>query len=48
LDGAAFQVPDVVPMFPDAGYWEKEKVTASIFVDCKNPQTHQLLCAELL
>jgi 3-isopropylmalate dehydratase len=28
LDGAAFQVPDVVPMYPDAGYWEKEGVAA--------------------
>jgi 3-isopropylmalate dehydratase len=28
LDGAAFQVPDVVPMYPDAGYWEKETVAA--------------------
>jgi 3-isopropylmalate dehydratase len=29
LDGAAFQVPDVVPMYPDAQYWsEKEGVSA--------------------
>jgi len=28
LDGAAFQVPDVVPMYPEAGYWEKESVAA--------------------
>lgn len=27
LDGATFQVPDVVPMYPNAGYWEKEQVT---------------------
>lgn len=27
LDGASFQVPDVVPMYPDAGYW-KESVAA--------------------
>ena len=24
LDGATFKVPDVVPMYPDAGYWERE------------------------
>jgi 3-isopropylmalate dehydratase len=28
LDGAVFQVPDVVKMYPNAGYWEKEEVTA--------------------
>ena len=28
LDGAAFKVPDVVPMYPDAGYWAKEPVSA--------------------
>lgn len=28
LDGAALKVPDVVPMYPDAGYWEKEAATA--------------------
>ena len=27
LDGAALKVPDVVPMYPDAGYWEKEPAT---------------------
>lgn len=28
LDGASFRVPDVVPMYPEAGYWEKEAVAA--------------------
>ena len=28
LDGAAFCVPDVVPMYPEAGFWEKEGVSA--------------------
>lgn len=28
LDGAALKVPDVVPMYPDAGYWEQEPATA--------------------
>lgn len=28
LDGAALKVPDVVRMYPDAGYWEKEPVSA--------------------
>jgi 3-isopropylmalate dehydratase len=28
LDGAAFRVPDVVPMYPDSQYWKKEGVTA--------------------
>jgi 3-isopropylmalate dehydratase len=29
LDGAAMKVPDIVPMYPEAGYWEeKESVTA--------------------
>jgi 3-isopropylmalate dehydratase len=28
LDGAAMRVPDSVPMYPDAGFWEKEKVAA--------------------
>lgn len=27
LDGAAMRVPDVVPMYPDAGYWEKAPAT---------------------
>lgn len=27
LDGAAFKVPDTVPMYPDAGYWSKEPVS---------------------
>jgi len=27
LDGASFRVPDVVPMYPEAGFW-KEAVTA--------------------
>ena len=30
LDGAALKVPDVVPMYPDAGYWEKKAVAAQI------------------
>lgn len=28
LDGAAMKVPDTVAMYPDAGYWDKEGVTA--------------------
>jgi len=28
LDGAAFRVPDVVPMYPDSEYWKKEGVAA--------------------
>jgi len=28
LDGAAMRVPDVVPMYPEAGFWEREKVAA--------------------
>lgn len=28
LDGASMRVPDVVRMYPDAGYWEKEEVAA--------------------
>ena len=28
LDGATYKVPDVVPMYPDAGYWAKEAVSA--------------------
>ena len=28
LDGAAFRVPDVVPMYPDAEYWTKEGISA--------------------
>jgi 3-isopropylmalate dehydratase len=28
LDGAAMMVPDIVPMYPDAGFWKKETVTA--------------------
>jgi len=28
LDGASFKVPDVVPMYPDAGFWEKEGAMA--------------------
>eukprot|EP00547_Thalassionema_nitzschioides_P005120 CAMPEP_0194211932 /NCGR_PEP_ID=MMETSP0156-20130528/11318_1 /TAXON_ID=33649 /ORGANISM="Thalassionema nitzschioides, Strain L26-B" /LENGTH=801 /DNA_ID=CAMNT_0038939621 /DNA_START=74 /DNA_END=2479 /DNA_ORIENTATION=+ len=28
LDGAACKVPDIVPMYPGAGYWEKEAVAA--------------------
>jgi 3-isopropylmalate dehydratase len=28
LDGAAFKVPDIVPMYPEAGYWEKVTVDA--------------------
>ena len=28
LDGAAMKVPDVVKMYPDAGFWEKEVVAA--------------------
>lgn len=28
LDGAAFRVPDVVPMYPDAEFWTKEAATA--------------------
>lgn len=28
LDGAAMKVPDVVPMYPEAGFWKKEVVTA--------------------
>jgi len=27
LDGASLKVPDVVPMYPDAGYWAREGVT---------------------
>ncbi|CAB9514031.1 3-isopropylmalate dehydratase large subunit (Fragment) [Seminavis robusta] len=29
LDGAALKVPDEVPMYPDAGFWEKEPVAAA-------------------
>jgi 3-isopropylmalate dehydratase len=25
LDGASFKVPDVVPMYPEAGFWEKQE-----------------------
>jgi 3-isopropylmalate dehydratase len=28
LDGAAMKVPDVVPMYPDAGFWSREEVAA--------------------
>jgi 3-isopropylmalate dehydratase small subunit len=28
LDGAAFRVPDVVPMYPESQYWKKEGVVA--------------------
>eukprot|EP00567_Pseudictyota_dubia_P001651 CAMPEP_0197467312 /NCGR_PEP_ID=MMETSP1175-20131217/65501_1 /TAXON_ID=1003142 /ORGANISM="Triceratium dubium, Strain CCMP147" /LENGTH=975 /DNA_ID=CAMNT_0043003379 /DNA_START=107 /DNA_END=3033 /DNA_ORIENTATION=- len=28
LDGASLRVPDVVPMYPEAGYWSKEPVAA--------------------
>jgi len=28
LDGASFQVPDVVPMYPDAEFWTKEAAAA--------------------
>lgn len=28
LDGAAMKVPDIVPMYPDAGFWSKEAATA--------------------
>lgn len=28
LDGAAFKVPDVVPMYPDSEFWKKEPVSA--------------------
>jgi hypothetical protein len=28
LDGAAMRVPDSVPMYPKAGYWEKQEVIA--------------------
>lgn len=28
LDGAAMKVPDQVPMYPDAGFWEKNPVAA--------------------
>ena len=28
LDGASFRVPDVVPMYPEAGFWDKVAVTA--------------------
>jgi 3-isopropylmalate dehydratase len=28
LDGAAMRVPDTVPMYPDAGFWQREKVVA--------------------
>jgi 3-isopropylmalate dehydratase len=28
LDGASFRVPDAVPMYPDAGYWESQAVIA--------------------
>jgi 3-isopropylmalate dehydratase len=28
LDGAAMRVPDSVPMYPKAGYWEKQEVVA--------------------
>eukprot|EP00562_Extubocellulus_spinifer_P002262 CAMPEP_0178477450 /NCGR_PEP_ID=MMETSP0696-20121128/4138_1 /TAXON_ID=265572 /ORGANISM="Extubocellulus spinifer, Strain CCMP396" /LENGTH=849 /DNA_ID=CAMNT_0020104763 /DNA_START=215 /DNA_END=2764 /DNA_ORIENTATION=+ len=28
LDGAAMKVPDIVPMYPSAGYWTKEKAEA--------------------
>jgi 3-isopropylmalate dehydratase len=28
LDGASFKVPDVVPMYPDAGFWKREGVVA--------------------
>jgi len=28
LDGASFKVPDVVPMYPDAGYWARQPVAA--------------------
>lgn len=30
LDGASLTVPDVVPMYPDAGYWAKEGVTVEL------------------
>lgn len=26
LDGASFKVPDVVPMYPSAGFWAKERI----------------------
>lgn len=28
LDGAALKVPDVVPMYPEAGYWAREGIAA--------------------
>ena len=28
LDGAAFKVPDIVPMYPEAGFWAREGVAA--------------------
>lgn len=28
LDGAAMRVPDTVPMYPEAGFWEREEVVA--------------------
>ena len=28
LDGATFKVPDVVPMYPESGYWAKQSVAA--------------------
>ena len=28
LDGAALKVPDVIPMYPEAGYWAKEGIAA--------------------
>jgi 3-isopropylmalate dehydratase len=28
LDGASFRVPDVVPMYPEAGFWKKVPITA--------------------
>jgi len=28
LDGAAFRVPDIVPMYPESQYWKKEGVVA--------------------
>lgn len=30
LDGAALTVPDVVPMYPDAGYWAREGVKVEL------------------
>jgi 3-isopropylmalate dehydratase len=28
LDGASMKVPDVIPMYPEAGFWQKEAVSA--------------------